>query len=296
MARKGRRESCVSSVERTFLVPAPACLHKQETSHALHKPTPTKNERNTNQRAKVCQHAEQSCIKATNQTIPTSTTPKRRANNHMCPPAMSFFDEGTRLTSTRVRSRQSQRSTHPVKRFQTWSSHWYAKKKRAACLYLWSRRLPQRTPRTSRRTRVRWSSPFSNSSRWPGRAQPPASEPLPTKPPATAFSCTELLYPCGQTSTRRATVAGAVPVRSRADPRRWLEKLGKIFFHPPPRLRRQQPSAGRQGRRSFRALRKGCDGFVNLARFFFLPSSSIYDNQVLISSDESPGHTIPIRS
>ena len=28
----------------------------------------------------------------------------------------------------------------------------------------------------------------------------------------------------------------------------------------------------------------------------FLPLSSICDNQVLISSDESPGHTIPIRS
>ena len=36
--------------------------------------------------------------------------------------------------------------------------------------------------------------------------------------------------------------------------------------------------------------------FVNLARHFFLPSFSICDNQVLFSSDESPGHTIPIRS
>ena len=39
---------------------------------------------------------------------------------------------------------------------------------------------------------------------------------------------------------------------------------------------------------------KSC--FVNLARHFFSPSSSICDNQVLLSSDESPGHTIPIRS
>ena len=36
--------------------------------------------------------------------------------------------------------------------------------------------------------------------------------------------------------------------------------------------------------------------FVNLARYFFSPSSSICDNQDLLSSDESPGHTIPIRS
>ena len=36
--------------------------------------------------------------------------------------------------------------------------------------------------------------------------------------------------------------------------------------------------------------------FVKLARYFFLPSSSICDNQVLFSSDESPGHTLPIRS
>ena len=34
----------------------------------------------------------------------------------------------------------------------------------------------------------------------------------------------------------------------------------------------------------------------NLARYFFLPLSSICDNQVLISSDESPSHTISIRS
>ena len=32
------------------------------------------------------------------------------------------------------------------------------------------------------------------------------------------------------------------------------------------------------------------------ARYFFSPSFSICDNQVLFSSDESPGHTIPIRS
>ena len=36
--------------------------------------------------------------------------------------------------------------------------------------------------------------------------------------------------------------------------------------------------------------------FVYLARYFFLPLSSICDNQVLLSSDESPGRTIPIRS
>ena len=36
--------------------------------------------------------------------------------------------------------------------------------------------------------------------------------------------------------------------------------------------------------------------FVYLARYFFSPLSSICDNQVLFSSDESPGHTIPIRS
>ena len=36
--------------------------------------------------------------------------------------------------------------------------------------------------------------------------------------------------------------------------------------------------------------------FVFLARYFSSPSFSICDNQVLISSDESPTHTIPIRS
>ena len=36
--------------------------------------------------------------------------------------------------------------------------------------------------------------------------------------------------------------------------------------------------------------------FVYSARYFFSPSFSICDNQVLTSSDESPGHTIPIRS
>ena len=36
--------------------------------------------------------------------------------------------------------------------------------------------------------------------------------------------------------------------------------------------------------------------FVYLARYFFLSLSSICDNQVLFSSDETPGHTIPIRS
>ena len=35
--------------------------------------------------------------------------------------------------------------------------------------------------------------------------------------------------------------------------------------------------------------------FVDSARYFFSPSFSICDNQVLFSSDESPGHTIPIR-
>ena len=36
--------------------------------------------------------------------------------------------------------------------------------------------------------------------------------------------------------------------------------------------------------------------FVKLARYFFSPLSSICDNQVLLSSDESLGCTIPIRS
>ena len=36
--------------------------------------------------------------------------------------------------------------------------------------------------------------------------------------------------------------------------------------------------------------------FVCLARYFFSPLFSICDNQVITSSDESPGHTIPIRS
>ena len=36
--------------------------------------------------------------------------------------------------------------------------------------------------------------------------------------------------------------------------------------------------------------------FVDLARYFSSPLSSICDNQVLFSFDESPGHTIPIRS
>ena len=36
--------------------------------------------------------------------------------------------------------------------------------------------------------------------------------------------------------------------------------------------------------------------FENLARYFFSPSFSICNNQVLFSSDKSPGHTIPIRS
>ena len=36
--------------------------------------------------------------------------------------------------------------------------------------------------------------------------------------------------------------------------------------------------------------------FVYLARYFCLPLSSICDNQVPFSSDESPRHTIPIRS
>ena len=36
--------------------------------------------------------------------------------------------------------------------------------------------------------------------------------------------------------------------------------------------------------------------FVFPARYFFSPSFSICDNQVPLSSDESPGHTIPIRS
>ena len=36
--------------------------------------------------------------------------------------------------------------------------------------------------------------------------------------------------------------------------------------------------------------------FANSARYFFLPLSSICDNQVQLSSDESPYCTIPIRS
>ena len=36
--------------------------------------------------------------------------------------------------------------------------------------------------------------------------------------------------------------------------------------------------------------------FVCRARYFFSPSFSICNNQVLTSSDESPGRTIPIRS
>ena len=36
--------------------------------------------------------------------------------------------------------------------------------------------------------------------------------------------------------------------------------------------------------------------FVNLPRYFFSPLSSICDNQVQFSSDESPGRTIPKRS
>ena len=36
--------------------------------------------------------------------------------------------------------------------------------------------------------------------------------------------------------------------------------------------------------------------FEFLAQYFFSPWFSICDNQVLASSDESPGHTIPIRS
>ena len=36
--------------------------------------------------------------------------------------------------------------------------------------------------------------------------------------------------------------------------------------------------------------------FELLARYFFSPQFSICDNQVLTSSDESPGRTIPIRS
>ena len=35
--------------------------------------------------------------------------------------------------------------------------------------------------------------------------------------------------------------------------------------------------------------------FGNLARHFFLPSSSICDKQVQLSSDETPGHTVPIQ-
>ena len=56
---------------------------------------------------------------------------------------------------------------------------------------------------------------------------------LPTTPPAKAVACTDLLCPCGQRSTRKATVAGEVPVRSRADPRQWLEKFGKVLLLPP---------------------------------------------------------------
>ena len=36
--------------------------------------------------------------------------------------------------------------------------------------------------------------------------------------------------------------------------------------------------------------------FACLARYFSSPSFSIYDNQVLFSSDDSPSHTIPTRS
>ena len=36
--------------------------------------------------------------------------------------------------------------------------------------------------------------------------------------------------------------------------------------------------------------------YILLDTSFFSPSFSICDNQVLLSSDESPGHTIPIRS
>ena len=46
---------------------------------------------------------------------------------------------------------------------------------------------------------------------------------------------------------------------------------------------------------NFRFLRQN-SGFANLARYFFSPSFSICENQVLFSSDESPSHTIPVRS
>ena len=69
----------MTSVERTRPC---ACLHKQETSLSTSQ-LRRKMERNPVQRAKVCQHAKHSCIKATNQT--TTSTPKRRANSHMCP-------------------------------------------------------------------------------------------------------------------------------------------------------------------------------------------------------------------
>ena len=35
--------------------------------------------------------------------------------------------------------------------------------------------------------------------------------------------------------------------------------------------------------------------FVFLARYFFSPSSSLCDGQVLFARDEPPGHTVPIR-
>ena len=81
-------------------------------------------------------------------------------------------------------------------------------------------------------------------------AQPPPSEPLPTTPPAKSVACTDLLIPCWQTSTRKATVAGAVPARSRADPRRTLGRVGKLLLQPPPGGCRQQPFADHQDRRS----------------------------------------------
>ena len=92
----------------------------------------------------------------------------------------------------------------------------------------------------------------SNSSRWSGRPQPPPSEPLPTTQPAKAVACTDLLCPCRQTSARKATVAGAVLARSRADPRRRLGKVGNLLLQPPPGGCRQQPFADHQGRRSCR--------------------------------------------
>ena len=51
----------------------------------------------------------------------------------------------------------------------------------------------------------------------------------------------------------------------------------------------------RRSSQNFRFWRQN-SYFVYLARYFFLPSSSIRDNQVQLSSDESPGHTIPRRS